>query len=274
MSRALTLDETMSWARARGEGAVLSEPLGLGFDIGVFGWTLPLRLYWGRDGRDTLELVATMPYLFEEGELERIAPAVLETNRFAARDGVAFSVAGDLGLSARAVLFLDDDRVSSDALSSALALLRGTLRVYAPKLVPLGPVPLDKKYEEALRPDDESLGLPLPPSEIRDGDSLRAGVERLRSEIPSPVSFEVSIDDRLVRFRYPFPHRLDVLTAARVSGNTLATAFWTEADMLEAGAAVFLDRDGGCSWRSLARAWRALVADLTWLSGLEPAAPK
>lgn len=269
MSRALNLDDAMAWAKARGEEAVLSEPLGFSFNIGVFGWLLPLQLYWARDGRDTLEFVATMPYLFREGDLERIAPNVLATNRITAANGVAFSVAGDLGLSARALLFLNEDRVSSEALSSVLTQLRGALRVHAPQLVPLDDVPLDSKYEEALRADDDTLGAPLPPAEIKDESSLRSGIERLKVEIPSPVSFDVSIGDRLVLLRYLYPHSLDRLNAARVTGNTLATTFWTEGDQLWAGAAVFLDKDGGCSWLSLARSWRALVADLRWLGELK-----
>jgi hypothetical protein len=257
----------MRWARARGEGVVLSHPLGFEFDIGVFGWTLPLVARWGRDGGDVLELVAALPYLFRDGDgqLESTAPKVLAVNADSARRGVGFSVVGGMGVSARAIVFLDEDRVHSEQLESALRNLRAALREHAGRLVALGDAPFDTRYEDALRPVTEELGIASPTSEIFDDAALRGALTDLQKKFPSPLHIEAQFIDSIIQLLYRLAKPMDIVTAARATGNSMATILYKDdsGDTFGAGT-VFLANDGGCTWLQLARAWRALVADLRW----------
>lgn len=240
------------WLREQGEQA-MSEPGGASCLLEVNGSAIPLRFLWGRLDRPTVEVFTTVSPLLDEGVVPAFAKRVLDINRAAWKTGAWLHMAGGKSVSARAAVFLVEDRASAEGLRAAIDSIR--------QLVETSEFEFRHPIDETVRYKRLQLGAPTleyEPSELVAQIDPAALVRR---------GIALAMEGRWAQLSSERVPPFDAVNAARVAGNTAATALYLDGGgTLRAGLAVPLEVERERGLRAVELALECMRFDVEWMA--------
>lgn len=245
----ITRDTLVSWLQGSGEIAY-SEGDGAAMRADVHDSAMPLDFLWGRLNRPTVELYSAMSGPIDTSKLEATAQRVLEINREAVPTGAWLHMAGGVGVSARATVFLVDDCASADVFDFAIDAIRGLIAKH------------DVEFDTPIDPAQEHRR--------RSGASTQENVDTAKLIATLPTADAPGIvatgEGRLLRVTTHTTPPLSPRAAARAAGvSTVSALFRTASGELAMSTPAILEADPTRAAHIARAAWECHAFDVEWL---------